>query len=341
MAEETDGNIAAELSGTQKSAILMMLLGEDEAAAVLQNLSPREVQHLGTAMYSVTGVDQNTVNAVLDEFLETIKKQTGLGLGAGQYIENVLTKALGEDKAQSVLGRITPASSESQIDILDWMDARAISELIIDEHPQIKALIISYLEFGLAADVLTLLPSEIQPDIVRRIATLETVEPGAIKELERVMKAKFAANTSLRASQIGGVKAAAKIMNFTKTDMENRILNAIKKEDRDLMAEIQDNMFVFENLGGSDDRSLQTLLRSVDQDVLVVAMKGADAQLQEKLLSCMSTRAAANLRDEMEALGPVRLTEVQEAQKQIINVARKLSDDGTIVLAGRGGEEMV
>ena len=341
MAEEIDDNIAAELSGTQKSAILMMLLGEDEAAAVLQNLSPREVQHLGTAMYSVTGVDQNTVNAVLDEFLETIKKQTGLGLGAGQYIENVLTKALGEDKAQSVLGRITPASSESQIDILDWMDARAISELIIDEHPQIKALIISYLEFGLAADVLTLLPSEIQPDIVRRIATLETVEPGAIKELERVMKAKFAANTSLRASQIGGVKAAAKIMNFTKTDMENRILNAIKKEDRDLMAEIQDNMFVFENLGGSDDRSLQTLLRSVDQDVLVVAMKGADAQLQEKLLSCMSTRAAANLRDEMEALGPVRLTEVQEAQKQIINVARKLSDDGTIVLAGRGGEEMV
>ena len=341
MAEETDDNIAAELSGTQKSAILMMLLGEDEAAAVLQNLSPREVQHLGTAMYSVTGVDQNTVNAVLDEFLETIKKQTGLGLGAGQYIENVLTKALGEDKAQSVLGRITPASSESQIDILDWMDARAISELIIDEHPQIQALIISYLEFGLAADVLTLLPSEIQPDIVRRIATLETVEPGAIKELERVMKAKFAANTSLRASQIGGVKAAAKIMNFTKTDMENRILNAIKKEDRDLMAEIQDNMFVFENLGGSDDRSLQTLLRSVDQDVLVVAMKGADAQLQEKLLSCMSTRAAANLRDEMEALGPVRLTEVQEAQKQIINVARKLSDDGTIVLAGRGGEEMV
>ena len=341
MAEETDDDIAAELSGTQKSAILMMLLGEDEAAAVLQNLSPREVQHLGTAMYSVTGVDQNTVNAVLDEFLETIKKQTGLGLGAGQYIENVLTKALGEDKAQSVLGRITPASSESQIDILDWMDARAISELIIDEHPQIKALIISYLEFGLAADVLTLLPSEIQPDIVRRIATLETVEPGAIKELERVMKAKFAANTSLRASQIGGVKAAAKIMNFTKTDMENRILNAIKKEDRDLMAEIQDNMFVFENLGGSDDRSLQTLLRSVDQDVLVVAMKGADAQLQEKLLSCMSTRAAANLRDEMEALGPVRLTEVQEAQKQIINVARKLSDDGTIVLAGRGGEEMV
>lgn len=341
MAEEIDNQEITQLSGTEKSAILMMLLGEDEAAAVLQNLTPREVQHLGTAMYSVAGVDQNTVNAVLDEFLDTIKKQTGLGLGAGKYIENVLTKALGDDKAQSVLGRITPASSESQIDILDWMDARSISELIIDEHPQIKALIISYLEFGLAADVLTLLPSEIQADIIRRIATLETVEPGAIKELERVMKAKFAANTSLRASKIGGVKAAAKIMNFTKTEMETRILAAIRKEDKDLMIEIQDNMFVFENLGGSDDRSLQTLLRSVDQDILVIAMKGADAQLQEKLLGCMSTRAAANIRDEMDVLGPVRLTEVQEAQKQIINVARKLSDDGTIVLAGRGGEEMV
>ena len=194
------------------------------------------------------------------------------------------------------------------------MDARAISELILDEHPQIKALIISYLDFGLGADVLTLLPDDIQADIVRRIATLETVEPGAIKELERVMKAKFA-NTSLRASQIG-CKAAAKIMNFTKTEMEARILNAIKKEDRDLMAEIQDNMFVFENLGGSDERSLQTLLRSVDQDVLVIAMKGADTALQDKLLDACLRELQQNIRDEMEALGPVRLTEVQEAQKQ-------------------------
>jgi len=336
-----DAELTENLTGTERAAILMMLLGEDEAAAVLRNLTPREVQHLGTAMYSVTGVDQTTVNAVLDEFLETIKKQTGLGLGAGKYIENVLTKALGDDKAQSVLGRITPASSESQIDILDWMDARSISELIIDEHPQIKALIISYLDFGLGADVLTLLPDDIQADIVRRIATLETVEPGAIKELERVMKAKFAANTSLRASQIGGVKVAAKIMNFTKTDMEQRILNAIKKENKDLMTSIQDNMFVFDNLIMSDDRSLQTLLRSLEQEALVLALKGADEALREKLFGCMSSRAADNIKDEMEALGPVRLTEVQEAQKEIISVARKMADDGTIVLAGRGGEEMV
>jgi flagellar motor switch protein FliG len=221
------------------------------------------------------------------------------------------------------------------------MDARAISELIIDEHPQIVALIISYLDYGLAADVLGLLPIELQPEVVRRIATLETVQPDAVRELERVMQQKFQANTTLRASQIGGVKAAAKIMNFTKTAMEQRIMKDIKKENKDLMQSIQDNMFVFDSLVISDERSLQTLLRAIDAELLVLALKGADEVLREKLFSCMSTRAAANVKDEMEALGPVRLTEVQEAQKQIIAVARKMSDDGTIVLAGRGGDEMV
>ena len=338
---EGEEDAIVELTGTQKSAILMMLLGEDEAAEILKNLSPREVQHLGGAMYSVQGVEQNTVNAVLDEFLAIIKQQTSLGLGAGNYIRNVLTKALGGDKAQSVLSRITPASSERPIEILDWMDARAISELILDEHPQIVALIISYLDYGLAADVLGLLPIELQPEVVRRIATLETVQPDAVRELERVMQQKFQANTTLRASQIGGVKAAAKIMNFTKTAMEQRIMKDIKKENKDLMQSIQDNMFVFDSLVISDERSLQTLLRAIDAELLVLALKGADEVLREKLFSCMSTRAAANIKDEMEALGPVRLTEVQEAQKQIIAVARKMSDDGTIVLAGRGGDEMV
>lgn len=329
------------LTGTQKSAILMMLLGEDEAAEILKNLSPREVQHLGGAMYSVQGVDQDTVNAVLDEFLNVIKQQTSLGLGAGNYIRNVLTKALGGDKAQSVLSRITPASSERPIEILDWMDARSIAELIIDEHPQIVALIVSYLDYGLAADVLGLLPHDLQPEVVRRIATLETVQPDAVRELERVMQQKFQANTTLRASQIGGVKAAAKIMNFTKTAMEQRIMKDIKKESKDLMQSIQDSMFVFDNLVMSDDRSLQTLLRSIDTEILVIALKGADEVLREKLFGCMSTRAASNIKDEMEALGPMRLTDVQEAQKQIIAVARKMSDEGTIVLAGRGGDEMV
>ena len=341
MAEEIQDDEVPQLTGTQKSAILMMLLGEEEAAGVLKNLSPKEVQHLGTAMYSVQAADQETVNSVLDEFLEIMKGQTSLGLGGGNYIRNVLTQALGEDKAQSVLSRITPSSSERPIEILDWMDARSIAELVQDEHPQIVALITSYLDFGLASDVLSLLEPGLQSEVIVRIATLETVDPEALRELERVMQQKFKANTSLRSSQVGGVKAAAKIMNFTKEAMERRILGDVKKVDKDLMQAIQDNMFTFDNLGMSDDRSLQTLLRGLETEDLVLALKGADEILREKLFGCMSTRAAANIQDEMEALGPIRLTEVQNAQKRIIAVARKMSDEGNIVLAGRGGEEMV
>lgn len=339
--ELTATEITQRLTGTQKSAILMMLLGEEEAAEILKNLTPKEVQHLGGAMYSVRNTDQETVNAVLDEFLAIIKKQTSLGLGAGNYIRNVLNRALGEDKAQSVLSRITPASSERPIEILDWMDARSIAELLQDEHPQIIALIISYLDYSQASDVLNLLSEELQPEIIQRIATLETVDPEALRELEQVMQMKFKANTSLRSTKVGGVKAAAKIMNFTKANMERRILSAIRRNDKDLMQAIQDNMFTFDNLGMSDDRSLQTLLRAIETEDLIMALKGATEDLQEKLFGCMSTRAAANIKDEMEVLGPVRLTEVQTAQKRIIEVARKMSDEGTIVLAGRGGDEMV
>ena len=221
------------------------------------------------------------------------------------------------------------------------MDARSIAELISDEHPQIIALVVSYLEFGLAADVLGLLPHRLQPDIIKRIATLQTVQPDALAELERVMQKKFKDNTSLRASQVGGVQAAAKIMNFTKQQMDSSSMKSLSREDKNLMQLIQENMFVFDNLIMADDKSLQTLLRNVDTELLVLSLKGADEPLREKIFSCMSTRAAANIQDEMGAMGPVRLTEVQEAQKQIINVARRLSDEGTIVLAGRGGDDFV
>jgi flagellar motor switch protein FliG len=292
-------------------------------------------------MYSVQGLDQETVNLVLDEFLAIIKAQTSLGMGAGNYIRNVMVKALGEDKSQSVLSRIAPTSSSRPIEILDWMDARSIAELVADEHPQIIALVISYLDAGLGADVLGLLPETMQAEVIRRIATLKTVGPDALRQLEDVMQRKFKANTSLRASQVGGVEAAARIMNFTQQAMEGRIMKEIAKGDKSLMLAIQESMFVFDNLIMSDDKSLQTLLRSVDTELLILALKGADEPLRDKLFSCMSKRAAANILDEMEALGPVRLTEVQAAQKEIINVARRLSDEGSIVLAGRGGDDFV
>ena len=278
---------------------------------------------------------------VLDEFLAIIKTQTDLGMGSSNYIKNVMTKALGENKAQSVLGRITPTESDKPIEILDWMDARSVAELISDEHPQIMALIISYLEAGVAADVLVLLPEDIQADLIHRVATLETVQPDALAELERVMQLKFKTNTSLRASSVGGVKAAASIMNFTKQNMEQRVIKSLGEKDRLLAKEIQESMFTFETLILMDDRSMQTLLRNVDQEILIIALKGTEDELKEKIFNCMSQRAAANIKDEMEVLGPIRLTEVQEAQKAVINVARTMSDEGTIVLAGRGGDDFV
>ena len=338
---ENKSKVFDNLSGTQKSAILMMLLGEDEASEILKNLTPKEVQHIGTAMYSVEGLDQDTVNKVLDEFLAIIKEQTSLGLGAGDYIQNVLNKALGNDRAQSILGRITPTESSNAIEILEWMDSRAISELISDEHPQIIALIISYLDPAQASDVLVMLDEKVQPEIIKRIATIQTVQPDALKNLELVMQKKFAANTSLRASQVGGVKAAASIMNFMKGEDEQKIFKEVAKFSKNLMTDIQEAMFVFDNLIKSDDKSMQVIIRSVETEDLVLAMKGADEELQEKMFSCMSQRAAANIQDEMDALGPVRLSEVQEAQKRIINTARRLSDEGSIVLAGRGGDDYV
>ena len=338
---EDDKTPYEKLNNTQKCAILMMLLGEEEAANILKNLGPKEVQQLGKEMYSVAGLDQDTVNQVLDEFLAIIKTQTDLGMGSSNYIRNVMTKALGENKAQSVLGKITPTESDKPIEILDWMDARSVTELISDEHPQIMALIISYLEPGVAADVLVLLPEDVQSDIIHRIATLETVQPDALGELERVMQLKFKTNTSLRASSVGGIKAAAGIMNFTKQNMEGRIIKALGEKDRLLAKEIQESMFTFDTLILMDDRSMQTLLRNIDQEVLIIALKGTDDELKAKIFSCMSQRASANIQDEMEVLGPLRLTEVQEAQKAIINTARTMSDEGSIVLAGRGGDDFV
>ncbi|WP_417727046.1 flagellar motor switch protein FliG [Roseovarius sp.] len=331
----------ADLTPVQKAAILMMVFGEDTAAQILRALSPSEVQVLGEAMFTVQGVDHDTVDAVLNEFLGLVSNQTGLGIGAGNYVRQVLDQALGAHKAQSVLSRIVPTNSERPIEILDWMDPSAVAELIQDEHPQIMALVIASLDYAQGAEVLKLLPPEAQPEIIRRIATLNTVQPEALRDLEEVMRAKFRANTTLRASQIGGIKAAARIMNFTRQDMEERIMKDIRKDDKTLSEDIQDNLFVFDYLIKSDERALQTVLREVESEMLVLALKGANPSLRDKLLSCISQRAAANIMDEMEAMGPVRLSQVQEAQKQVITIARRLSDEGKITLAGRGGEKMV
>lgn len=341
---DLDGNEALQaeleaLSTTQRAAVLMLLLGEDQAASIIRYMDPKEVQALGAAMVSVGDISQEAVNEVLDDFISTFKKQTSLGLGTSDYVESVLRSALGEDKAASVLGRINPTSASKGLEILRWMDARAIAEMVQGEHPQVVAIILSVLENAVAADVLSFLPQEARPEIVERVARLETVQPAAMEELEAIMRKQFASRSSSASSSFGGVKAAAKIMNLTKVDMESVIMKGVESLDADLAQAIQDNMLTFADLGSVDNRAIQTLLRNIEPDLLMVALKGADEIVREKFMSNMSERARAVFLDDMEAKGPMRLSDVEDAQKKIMRQARKLSEAGELMLAA--GDDFV
>jgi flagellar motor switch protein FliG len=306
------GQVAAEveaLSNTQRAAVMLMLLGEEEAANVIRHLAPKEVQHLSAAMISVADLSQEAVSVVLDGFIATIKKQTNLG-GGIDYLEAVLKQAIGEDKASSVLSRIMPASANRGLEVLQWMDARSITEMIADEHPQIIAIVLSFLDYDVAADVLRFLPEHLRPEVLGRVASLETIQPTAMQELEAIMRQQFSSNSSLKSSSVGGVKAAAKIMNFVKSDIEQGMMKTLTERNGDLAQRIQDNMIAFENLSGCDNRSIQTLMRAVPSELLMVALKGADDLAKDKFLSNMSARAREMFVDEMEARGPLRLSDV-------------------------------
>lgn len=338
MVEEALATAPRFLSGTQKSAILMMLLGEDEAADLLKHLNPREVQNLGQAMFSVADVDQDTVNNVLDEFILAAREQTSLGLGTGPYVKNVFVKALGEEKAGSVLGRMSATTPQKGIEILDWMDARSIAATISGEHPQVIAAVLSHLDPGLAAEVLQLMPQEVQADMMYRVATLDSIQPDALAELERVMQRQIKANAAVSSSAIGGANAAAKIMNYVRGGADRRILGELTQIDEDIGQTIQDQMFIFDNLLSLDDRSMQTLLRSVDNTLLVPALKGADERMRAKVFNAMSQRAAQAVQDDLEAAGPMKVSEVQDAQKRVLAIARQLADSGAIMLGGSGDD---
>jgi flagellar motor switch protein FliG len=327
-----------QLTSTQRAAVLMLLLGEQQASEIIRYLDPKEVQALGGAMVAVADLSQEAVNVVLDEFVSTLKKQTSLGLGTGDYVEKVFKRALGEDKAASVLSRIMPGQGSKGLEILKWMDARSIADMIRSEHPQVIAIILSVLEYDVAADVMGFLPADARPEIVQRIASLETVQPSAMEELEAIMLKQFSSNTSAKSSSFGGVKAAAKIMNFIKVELEAGIMGGLAKLDADLLQKIQDNMFTFENLTGVDNRGIQTLMRNVEPDMLMIALKGATDVVKSKFFDNMSARARVMFIDDMEAKGPIRLADVEQAQKSVMRIARKLADAGELVLAGSGDD---
>jgi flagellar motor switch protein FliG len=324
----------SELTGTQRAAVLMLLLGEEQAANIIRFLSPKEVQGLGAAMVQVAELSQEAVNAVLDEFLAEIKRQTNLGLGTADYVDKVFRRALGDDKAASVLGRINPGHGSKGLEILTWMDARSIADMIQAEHPQVVAIILSVLETGVAAEVLNFLPPDSRAEIMQRVASLEQVQPSAMDELEAIMKKQFSTNSSSKSSSLGGVKAAANILNQTKTTLEAAVMSGLREIDPDLMQQIQDNMFTFENLVGVDNKGIAKIMANVEPDLMMKALKGASEAVKEKFLGSMSERARGMFRDDMEALPPMRLSDVEMAQKMVMRAARKLADAGDLVLGG-------
>lgn len=326
---------AHTLSGTQKAAIILLTLGEQQAAEVLKHMSAKEVQKLGLAMTSVGGVTRDQVVHVVDDFVETLQQPSGLGPGADDYVRAVLVQALGEDRASSLIDRILLGRNTSGLDTLKWMEPRAIAELVRNEHPQIIAIVMSHLDADQAAEVLKVLPERVRSDVLVRIATLDGVPPHALNELNDVMAKQFAGSQNIKSSTLGGVKCAANILNFMDGGQDEAILGSINEIDDALSSQIRDLMFVFDNLADIDDRAMQTILREVPNEKLAVALRGADPKVKDKIIGNMSQRAAEILKDDMEARGPVRLADVETAQKEILSIVRKMADEGTIQLVAK------
>ncbi|PCJ37041.1 MAG: flagellar motor switch protein FliG [Moraxellaceae bacterium] len=342
IAEKKDYDaIVKDLSPEERSAIVLMSLGEESAAEVLKHMGPKEVQKIGTCMAKLQNVQKDQVEAVMHVFMEAITNQTALGVGADGYIRNMLVSALGEDKAGSLIDRILVGGNTAGLDTLRWMDARNVADLIRFEHPQIQSIVIAYLDSDQAADALSSFDERQRLDILMRIASLSSVQPHALQELNDILEKQFTNQTGSAATDLGGTKCAADIMNFLDTATEANLMENIREADEDLAQEIQDLMFVFDNLGDVDDRGIQALLREVSSESLMLALKGADEQITEKIFANMSKRAAELLRDDLEAQGPVKISDVEGAQKEILSIARRMADAGEIMLGGAGGEEMI
>nr|MBH9370315.1 flagellar motor switch protein FliG [Pseudomonas aeruginosa] len=337
----SENRLAAKLTKVDKAAILLLSLGETDAAQVLRHMGPKEVQRVGVAMASMRNVHREQVEQVMGEFVEVVGDQTSLGVGADGYIRKMLPPALGEDKANNLIARLLLGGSTSGRDSLKWMEPRAVADVIRYEHPQIQAIVVAYLDPDQAAEVLSHFDHKVRLDIVLRVSSLNTVQPSALKELNLILEKQFAGNSNATRTTMGGVKRAADIMNYLDSSIEGQLMDSIREVDEDLSGQIEDLMFVFDNLADVDDRGIQALLREVSSDVLVLALKGSDEAIREKVFKNMSKRAAELLRDDLEAKGPVRVSEVEGAQKEILTIARRMAESGDIVLGGKGGEEMI
>lgn len=332
-------NSEPKRNGTERAAILLLSLGEAEATEVMKHMGAKDVQRIGAAMTQLQNISRAEVTDVLSEFTKKLEGQTSLGVGVDDYLRKVLIGALGEDKAGGVIDRILFGRSSKGLEALKWMDSRAVAELIRQEHPQIISIVLAYLDSDQSAEILQQFPEWLRADVIMRIATLDGIQPTALHELDEVIEKQFAGKTgALKTSIIGGVKTAAQIMNFLDSSQESVLIENIRKVDDQLGGKIQDLMFVFGDLVEIDDRGMQEVLRAVPGEKLLLAMKGADDDLKSKIFKNMSQRAAEMLKDDLESRGPVRLSEVETAQKEILSQVRKMAEAGTIQLGGKGDE---
>ncbi|AUJ69497.1 MULTISPECIES: flagellar motor switch protein FliG [Pseudoalteromonas] len=330
-----------KLDGVDKAAILLLSLTEEDAAQILKHLEPKQVQKVGMAMASMDDLSQAKIAAVHNLFIEQIQSFSTIGFQSEDFIKKALTAALGEDKAASLIDQIVMGSGAKGLDSLKWMDSKQVANIIRNEHPQIQTIVLSYLEPEQSAEILSQFPEKVRLDLTMRIANLEEVQPAALQELNEIMEKQFAGQAGAQAAKMGGLKAAADIMNYLDTNVEGQLMDSIREHDEEMSQQIQDLMFVFENLMDVEDRGIQAILREVQQDVLMKAIKGADESLKEKIMKNMSKRAAEMMQDDLEAMPPVRISEVEAAQKEILATARRLADSGEIMLGGGGGEEFL
>ncbi|MCF6323184.1 MAG: flagellar motor switch protein FliG [Gammaproteobacteria bacterium] len=329
------------LTGVDRAAILLMSIGEQEAAEVLKYIGPKEVHRVSTAMAALKNISQEQADGVLGDFCETADNETTFGVGSDEYLKSVLIKALGEDKAGSVIDRVLMGTSSSGLEQLKWMDPRAVVEVIRLEHPQIISVVLSYLDAEQAAEVISLLPEKVRLDVLLRVATLDRLQPAALEELNNVIEKQFVGNTAVKSATVGGIKTAANILNFMDSAEEGLIMDQITEFDNELSESIQDLMFVFADLSEIDDRGIQALLREVSSETLILALKGSEPEMQSKIFDNMSKRASEMLKDDLEARGPVKLSEVETAQKEVLAIARRMAESGDIQLGGKSSEEYV
>ena len=321
---------ARSYTGVERAAVLMMLVGEQEAAAMLQKLDPDEVRLLGSAMFAVADVSEQEVEDVLDDFVGRARERNSISFDPRPRIEAVMNIALGPEKASSVLARITPPEAACELELLDWLDAPEIAAMIEKEHPQIAAVLIANLDPSVGGQVLERLPDAMQPDILHRIARLGPITPEAVDTLRTMLANRTGTAGRSNGVVLGGAREAAKILSGARKATEQRVMPKLFKLDKDVAKQIEEAMFVFENLLELDDKNLGTLIRNVDGEILTRSLKGVDEAVRARFLGCMSARAADGIRDEMEARGPMKLADVLEAQKAMIQIARTLAKDGTI-----------